>query len=483
MSDDLALDLIANGARVGSRIGILMPKSYEAVVAIYGALKAGCGYVPLDVSAPLERLRTVLDDCGVQCVLTNKAAVPLAERLTTREGGAIPMVCLDAATWQRGDATPGRSALPVDLGPNPLAYILYTSGSTGVPKGIVHSHRSALAFVDWAADTLQPTDKDRFSSHAPFHFDLSTLDLFVSAKAGATLALIPEDTVRMPASLSALVEHEEVTIWYSVPFALVQLVERGALAKRRLKSLRWVLFAGEPMPVPYLDQLRRFLPGARFANLYGPTETNVCTAYVLPPGPVELDDVPIGRAASGDRTRVTDADGRDVAVGGIGELLVRGESVMAGYWSPAHVEASEAGNLASPYREADYHTGDLVQVEADGSYRFKGRRDRQVKVRGYRIELDEIERILRTHTDVGDAAAFVTRQTDALVDIEAAVVPRARGAFAPSDVLSFVAQRLPAQAVPARLSIHDAFPRTATGKVDRHALVEAHRAAVIELRR
>ena len=160
-----------------------------------------------------------------------------------------------------------------------LAYILYTSGSTGDPKGIMHTHRSALAFARWAADEYGLRPADRLSNHAPLHFDLSTFDLFAGALAGATTVIIPEAVTRFPASVSKLMQDERISVWYSVPFALTQMLLRGNIGARDLTDLRWLLFAGEVFPTKYLRQLMAALPHVRFSNLYGPTETNVCTYY------------------------------------------------------------------------------------------------------------------------------------------------------------------------------------------------------------
>jgi len=478
-SDRLAGVLRGSGVQVGDRVGILASKSFESVVGIYGALKAGAAYVPLDYTAPAARLDLVVRDCGIRHLVTN-------------DSGAICLKQLLATTHQRFDVVIGPAAngvtwdtvyqspvpeLPSSFGENPLAYILYTSGSTGVPKGIVHTHASALAFIEWVGTALSPTNAHRFSSHAPFHFDLSILDLFVSAAAGAPVVLIPEAVAKLPASLSQLIERERLTIWYSVPYALIQMLERGSLPKRDLGSLRWVLFAGEQMALSYLERLMELLPDARFANLYGPTETNVCTWYQIPGKNQCGDRIPIGAPCSGDEALAVDFEDQPVARGEEGELLIRGGSVMAGYWNSSFAADAAAGDIKGLGRDEYYRTGDLVRQQEDGNFLFLGRKDRQVKVRGYRIELDEIERILASHPDVEEAAVFLAHGDNGDAGIEAAVVAKTGRSVSSADVLAHAATLLPSYAVPAMIRLLRAFPRTSTGKLNRRALAEETRTA------
>jgi amino acid adenylation domain-containing protein len=479
-SDRLAGILRRNGARTGDRVGILASKSFESVAGIYGALKAGAAYVPLDYTAPAARIASIIRDCGIRQVVTNEAgAACLRQVLETAPHRFDLMIgpLEGAMGWHAIDRAP-REKLPTNFGSNPLAYILYTSGSTGAPKGIMHTHASALAFVEWAADALRPSSEDRFSSHAPFHFDLSILDLFVSAAAGAAVVLIPEAVAKLPASLTQLIERERLSIWYSVPYALIQILERGSARKRDLRSLRWVLFAGEQMAVSYLERLLDLLPDAQFANLYGPTETNVCTWYPVSGKDDCADRIPIGRVCSGDEALVVNAGGEAVTPGNEGELLIRGGSVMAGYWNSTFAGSAAAGAIQGLRRDEYYRTGDLVREREDGNYLFFGRRDRQVKIRGYRIELDEIERALASHPDVEEAAVFLT-DDDGQIEIEAAAVAKAGRTITSGGLVAHIAAQTPPYAVPGLVTVRAFFPRTSTGKLDRRALIQETLAAVV----
>jgi len=235
----------------------------------------------------------------------------------------------------------------------------------------MHTHRSGLSFALWAAGEYGLRSEDRLSNHAPLHFDLSTFDLFAGARAGAATVIIPEVLTKFPANLSRLIEDERLTVWYSVPFALIQLLQRGGLDERDLCSLRWVLFAGEVFPTKHLRELMGRLSHARFSNLYGPTETNVCTYYHVDELPEGDEPIPIGRPCANAEDLVIDEDGRPVPEGKVGELLIRGPLVMRGYWGRRDLTERGFYRLTAYGHLEDvfYRTGDLVQMAPNGNYR------------------------------------------------------------------------------------------------------------------
>ncbi len=358
-----------------------------------------------------------------------------------------------------------------------LAYILYTSGSTGDPKGIMHTHRSALAFARWAADEYSLRSIDRLSNHAPLHFDLSTFDLFAGALAGATTVIIPEAVTRFPASVSKLMQDERISVWYSVPFALTQMLLRGNIGTRDLTDLRWLLFAGEVFPTKYLRQLMAALPHVRFSNLYGPTETNVCTYYHVNAVPDDTDEpISIGVACANADALIVDSENQPVAPGSPGELLIRGPIVMRGYWGrPELTERGFFHQAFHPgYTEPYYRTGDLVLEMPDGNLKFLGRQDRQIKTRGYRVELDEIEVALLSHEGVQEAAVYAMpdQEGEGANLIYAAVTAKDGAAPTADDLAEHLGGRLPWYAIPARIAIVAEFPRTSTGKIDRRTLAD-----------
>lgn len=479
-AERLAGALMSQGVRRGDRVGIHAGKGLAATVAMYGIMKAGAAYVPLDPSSPPARQALVIRDCGIRLLVTEPARQGALHRLLEEN---VPVECVIGAdeevhgsprscSW--GDVASHPPALQVpNLVEMDLAYVLYTSGSTGTPKGVMHSHRSALAFAEVAASTYELTGEDRLSNHAPLHFDLSTLDYFSSAVAGATTVVIPDAYTKMPASFAGLIEAERLTVLYAVPLALTYLVLHGALDKRDLTSVRWVLFGGEPFPIKHLRALMAALPGARFSNVYGPTEVNGVTFWVLPEHLPESDDpIPIGRPFANVEMKIVGDDGEAVADGEQGELLVRTPSMMRGYWghSDLSARAFQVRRVFGGYEDVFLRTGDLVRQRPDGLLDFLGRMDRQVKIRGYRIELDEVEVALLSHDAVEAAAAFAVRGPDGASSVEAAVTLRSPGAVDADGLRAHLAVTLPRYAVPDRLAILDAMPRTSTGKIDRQAL-------------
>lgn len=479
-SNGLARVLAANGVRRGDRVGIFMNKSLDSPVAMHGVMKAGAAYVPLDPFAPSARVAFVIRDCGIRHLITTDLKLDqsslLAEDLGQLECllGASPRDGFRTVSWQDVEAAASDAAPSIQLTEQDLAYILYTSGSTGTPKGIMHTHRSALSFAEWAAETYALTPADRVSSHAPLHFDLSTFDFFATAHAGATVVIIPEAITKLPADLARLMARERLSVWYSVPFALIQLLERGNLKNQDLGALRWVMFAGEVFPTGHLRRLLEALPQARFSNLFGPTETNVCTYYHLPPVlPPSEEPIPIGRPCSNIESLIADENDRPVADGEAGELLIRGGVVMRGYWGRPDLNARgfyRRRGLDGHSEDVFYRTGDIVQWLPDGNLKYLGRKDRQIKTRGYRVELDEVETALLSHSSIEEAAAFTVPDGQGSALIEAAVTAKVGCAVTADDVIQHVSAKLPPFAVPVRVRVMEAFPRTSTGKINRREL-------------
>jgi len=478
----LAHVLVDQGVSRGDRVGIYLNKSLESAVALYGIMQAGAAYVPLDPFAPVARLRYVIRDCGIRHLITNDGKLEQLRQLLQEPTGlecligvlpssSLPIRCIPWNDVYNSNAATAPQAGTVE---QDLAYILYTSGSTGDPKGIMHTHRSGLSFAEWAAATYGLSCDDRLSNHAPLHFDLSTFDFFAGAWAGATTVIVPEALTKIPASLSKLIERERISVWYSVPFALIQLLLRGGLPACNLKALRWVLFAGEVFPTKHLREIMAHVPQARFSNLFGPTETNVCTYYHVTNLPGDSDEpVPIGRICENAEALVVDADDKPMLPGEIGELLIRGPIVMRGYWGQlektqrSYLQRKAAGSF---FDDLFYRTGDLVQLQADGNFKYLGRKDRQIKTRGYRVELDEIEVALLAHDAVQEAAVYPIPDGQGSNLIEAAVIPKADASLAQAQLEKHLSSRLPPYALPARFIVTMDLPRTSTGKIDRRTL-------------
>jgi amino acid adenylation domain-containing protein len=486
-SNALAARLLEAGVSHGDRVGISLPKSVEMVVAVYATLKAGAAYVPLDPKAPATRIATVAADCAIAALVsTASRAAALIDAM--EEPDLRLVVLLDdpdepagggagdraGAVISWADATAdATSAAETGVVETDLAYILYTSGSTGTPKGVMLSHGNAYAFVAWSAERIGVRSDDRLSNHAPLHFDLSVLDLFVSAMCRATVVLVPEEEAFFGAALARFIEDERITVWYSVPSALM-LLAKALPRTGALSSLRVVVFAGEVFPTRHLRELRELLPHATFWNLYGPTETNVCTYYRVDRAPEGDRTIPIGRACEHTEVFAVRDDGTLAGVDEQGELFVRGPTVMRGYWG--RPEATADVLLPVPMGRGSgriaYRTGDIVRLRADGDYEFVGRRDNQIKSRGYRIELGDVEAALNSHPAVDEGVALALPHPDWGTAIVSCVVPDDRQTITERDLKVFLKSRLPRYMVPVRIEILSELPRTSTGKVDRVRLTE-----------
>jgi len=480
LSDRVRDRLRAMGVRRGDRVGVYAAKSIDSYAAILGAMKCGAAYVPVDSQAPAWRAAYILHDCAVSALVIEGALVapwseeaaklgplPATIELATVGGGAGLAAALDRL--DKGAPAPSlRGAEPAG---DDLAYILYTSGSTGRPKGVMLTHRNALSFVDWCAATFLPDETDRFSSHAPFHFDLSIFDLYVPLHAAATVMLIGGDQGKEPQGLAALIAERRLTMWYSTPTILSLLAQYGKMERHDYSSLRAVFFAGEVFPVKHLRAVMERLPGIPFYNLYGPTETNVCTWHPIPAVvPADrTEPYPIGKVCSHFEARVVDEGGADVPRGEEGELVMHGAGTMAGYWNLP--ERTADAFFIDDAGKRWYRTGDIVVEDGDGVFTYVGRRDRMVKRRGYRIELGEIESALYRHPNIREAAV-ISRHDEGGVRIIAFACLDDGHPASVVEMKRFCAGVLPPYMIPDLFSFRDALPKTSTDKTDYQQLLQ-----------
>ena len=516
LSNRLARALREAGCRRGDRVGLLVPKSPAAVAGILAVYKSGGILVPLDPGSPAARLAKVLRSAECRLVLAGGGAPGagggrdrsdgVVERLAelvavapkgwnrlrfgwlgAREGFPRPDCGLDAplAPAFAADDLPRHSPEPLESRGNAgdPAHILYTSGSTGEPKGVMVTHESVVRFVEWAVRHFRVGAGERLSGHSPLHFDLSTFDLFGAFAAGAELHLVPPELNLLPNRLADFIRGSRLTQWFSVPSVLAYMAQFEVVAQDDFPTLRRLLWCGEVFPPPALAHWVRRLPHVAFTNLYGPTETTIASSFHdLSRGAAdEREPVPIGRACDGEELLVLDGDLRSVPPGETGELYIAGAGLSPGYWrDPARTAAAF---LPDPRRLRPggriYRTGDLARADRSGRVHVLGRADSQIKSRGYRIELGEIETAI--------AALGLTREAVVTAVPSAgfeghriccAYVPAGGVEAGPAALRRELGRLLPGYMIPARWMSWERLPRNGSGKLDRRRVHEAFAAPV-----
>lgn len=441
-------------------VAVLGNKTPETISTLLGTLYAGCAYLPLDPRSPRLRLQAILESARPDCLVYSEPRAELAR--------AISFPGLSCTVMPEPAPAAELLTPTVPVRPADLAYLLFTSGSTGEPKGVPISHGNAAAFVGWASQKFDLTERDRIAVHAPLHFDLPVFDLYVGLRKGSCLVLVPEERVIFPEATSRLLNDEEATVLYAVPSALLSILKRCGRSEQPLGPLRYLLYAGEEFPAAHLEGLRRALPHARIFNLYGPVETNVVTCYEIEELPLER--VPIGKPVEGTEVEVLSVDGTKVKeVGRRGELIVHGPSVFSGYWR--RDDLPERSMWADEKGKVWYRTGDIGCWREDGQLQFLGRRDSMIKTRGFRVELGEIEATLQRHPRVAQAAVIATPDADLTNSIHAFVAPASDSPLpSETEILQWCRTYLPNYMIPAQVRFMKELPTGSNGKVDRRLL-------------
>lgn len=484
-SSQLASSLAAWGVKKGDRVAILLKKSIESIIALFGIMKTGAIYVPIDPFTPPVRSKYIIQSCSIECLITSAQGM---SALFNEGAAELPLRKAIIVGWSKENLFDKQSAIkciawedfghdkPADYCEACLtdvhpAYILHTSGSTGIPKGVVISHLNALSFVNTAVDFFDISPDDRIASHAPLHFDLSVFDIFGAVKKGATICLVPEFLSTFPLKLAEFIDTERLSVWNSVSSVLTMLAEKGELDRYGFDNLRLIHFSGDIMPAKYLRKLKKHIKNAAFYNIYGQTEANSSIFYKI--GDIPEDDawkIPIGKPfpnfevfALNDRNEIIVHPGEE------GELHIKSSTVALGYWGDEEKSrgkfVQEAGNYL--FRSTVYKTGDIVRTDDDGNYLFVGRKDHMVKSRGYRVELGEIELVLTSHPLIRQAVVIAI--PDELIGnkIVAYVSQENEEYLNVSELLDYVSNFLPKYMLPESIEILDILPNTSTGKIDR----------------
>ncbi|MEX5596060.1 amino acid adenylation domain-containing protein [Pseudomonas orientalis] len=463
-ANQLAFHLREQGVKPNSRVALCVERGLDLVVGLLGILKAGGAYVPLDPGYPRERLAYMLQDSQPVALLLQAATRDCVQDV------AVPVIDFDHCTWHQAPAdNPVVPGLTVDH----LAYVMYTSGSTGTPKGVMIEHRGLGNLMHWGSRLCPPTAGGALLQRAPFSFDGSVWELFWPLTQGMRLVLARPDGHREPAYLAQVIREQHISVIKFVPAMLQQFLELEASAL--CTSLTDVLCGGGELTEALARGVQARLPGVRLHNVYGPTEATVdSSAWTLEPGaPVPALQLPIGRAIDNTRLYVLDDHDRPVPMGISGQLHIGGVGVARGYLGLAEMTAERF--IDSPFVAGDrlYRTGDLVRYLPDGNLEFLGRNDFQVKLRGVRLELGEIEARLAAHPALREVAVLIR---DERLVAYFTLREQAPGLDA---LRAHVLEQLPECMVPAAFVQLDSLPLNPAGKLDRKALPEPGLEAVI----
>ena len=463
---DLRRRALALATRLPPRRGpvaLLMPKGVHWISGLLGTLYSGNFYAPLDAKTPAARLRGMLQKLGPVAVVTTPATTALAQSMGVPADAIFEIEAAPPPGGGPDPATPWTAVLDSDP-----AYLIHTSGSTGLPKGVVISHRAIIDYIDWAVSTYRMTGAEIIANQAPYYFDNSTLDFFLCFATGATLVLVPEELFGFPARLMEHLRQVNATFLFWVPSLLVNIANFKLLEGPALPPLAKILFAGEVMPNRQLNQWRRAYPDALFSNLYGPTEITVDCTYLIVDRPfTDEEPLPIGVPCRNSGVLLLDGDRLVTRPGETGELCVRGTSLALGYWNDPEKTAEKfVQNPLNPhFPEKIYRTGDLASYNERGEILFHGRLDFQIKHQGYRIELGEIENaclavpgLLNACVLYQSARKEITLFYEAAAPIAPAALRTALGATLPKYMWPTVLRHLPE------------LPRNPSGKIDRKAL-------------
>ncbi|MBE5812253.1 MAG: amino acid adenylation domain-containing protein [Clostridiales bacterium] len=435
---------------------VLVDRNVESLVSLMAVLYSGNFYVPVDSKMPKKRLEAIIsqvDPCLIiDCAknISNDNAVSFDELKTTE-------INEDILAQNRGKV--------LDIDP---AYVIFTSGSTGNPKGIVISHRSVIDFIEWMAEACNISSKCVFGSQAPFYFDLSVKDIYLTLKCGATMHVLSRKDLMFPMNLVNSLNNKKVNtlIWATSAFNLV--ASSGVLLKNKPKYLKKVVLGGEALLAKNLNIWRRVLPKVQYINLYGPTEVTVdCTYYLVDKEFSDNEEIPIGKACENKEVILLNEELKEVQVGEIGEICVRGIGLAKGYYNDS--EKTENVFIQNPnnpyYRDIIYKTGDLGVKNEEGEIFFKARKDGQIKHMGYRIELGEIEVAVNSVKEIKAAICFYDEEDNKIVCVY-------EGELSESDLVKNISDIIPKYMIPNVYKRVDNLLYNANGKIDRVCLKE-----------
>jgi D-alanine--poly(phosphoribitol) ligase subunit 1 len=470
--------LIDLGAKKGDVVAISEDKSIDSIALLVSCIFLGCPYVFLDPESPAERVRNVLRRCEPTLLFSSD---PLTLNLENMPGRTKPVEIADFQRRQSGASTSDLEALEKlapDVDGSSIAYIMFTSGSTGEPKGVAVTHQNVLHFINWGKRRFSINQNDRFASVSPLYFDNSVFDIFVGLFSGASLFLVPKRFIENVKGISMLLQKSEITIWFSVPSTIIYLMVSKVFVPSTLPNLRTLIFGGEGFSKPLLHKLFREFNSdsavVNFVNVYGPTETTcICSSHSISAEDFmeQSDLVSLGTLNENFSFEILPLD---VETPNVGELVLFGPNVAAGYFNdwPRTEQRFSVSQDPKTFGTRSYRTGDLVQLVGNMFY-FVGRVDNQIKHLGYRIELEEIDAAFCKIKGVNFALAVYLRDRPEFGRI--CVALGYSGHLGAGELLRESAKFLPEYMIPRELKILEDLPTTSNGKLDRGAVLDLFR--------
>lgn len=460
-----------NAMKIGSALGekglfkkpvaIFLDKNADCFTSMFGVAYSGNFYTILDVTMPYSRIEKILKILDADVIITDKKHEQDIQKFDLKLNPLFIEDIYDRKTNHSLIELIRSRIVDTDV-----LYVLFTSGSTGDPKGVIISHRNVITYMEWSGEAFGFDSTTVFGSQTPFYFSMSVLDVFQTVRTGAEFVIIPRKMFSLPGDLISYIYENKINTIYWVPSALCQLANINALDNPKLKCIKKVLFAGEVMPAKQLNMWRRALPDAFYANLFGPTEvTDICTYYILDREIADDESVPIGRVCDNMDVFIIDENGNEVIGEQEGEMLVRGASVAYGYYK--NPEKTKEAFIQNPlqdfYEEKVYKTGDLVHYNDRGEIIYVSRKDFQIKHMGYRIELGEIE-----------TAASAMEQVDRVCSIydtaNSEIVLFYTGNVDPKEIKKWIRKKVPKYMIPTRYISMEEMPLNLNGKIDRGQL-------------
>lgn len=443
---------------INKPIAVYMKKSVECIIAFCGIAYSGNFYSPIDVNSPIDRINRIMSVLQPRVILYD-------EEIDSSIGKEAVIISIRETAEETSDLVEKYYEKILDVDP---LYVLFTSGSTGQPKGVVISHKGVVDYTEWLANTFSFNESSIFGNQAPFYFDNSILDIYSTLRNGSTMVIIPERLFTFPKRLIEFLKEKRINTLFWVPSALISVANAGVLGDVRLEDLQKVLFCGEVMPNRQLNIWRREYPNLLYANLYGPTEiTDVCTFYVVDREFRDDEPLPIGRACKNTEILVLNENDKLVSTGEIGELCVRGTCLSMGYYGDRNKteQVFVQNPLHKGYQDLVYRTGDLVKYNEEGEIIYVSRKDFQIKHQGHRIELGEIETAANSFAGIFQSCALYDEIRKKIV-----LVCRVKEGITEKEIYKNLKELIPKYMLPSDIRLLDEMPLNLNGKIDRTRL-------------